>query len=302
MVEMHRRPAGRNVAILADIRGRDMIGGLARRSGAVVATGACSDRIGVGEMDRGPVRGDVTILANVRSSEMSLRFADGRGAVVAASTRRGNAGVIEARTRPRTGGMAILARRACRDVARRLALCPHAVMACLARTQRLRMVEVTNGRKGRCDVAVGAFLRRRQMRGRKSGRARSVVACAAFARRSRELALHMAGLAGDVQMCARERERSAIVIESGGRLRLGVCVRKQKSERNNANETGFQNICEERTGTIPKLRAATSPVTHSQLPTSFDSNRMKCRKNEFSPCGTERPLSSNFLFTCVRLR
>lgn len=114
------------------------------------------------------------------------------------------------------------------------------------------------------------------MRRRKSGGTRSIVTRAAFLWRSGELPLYVTGLARHVEMCASQRERGSIMIEAGRRWRLRVCVRNQANERKNANETGFQSIGGEGAGTISNSRAATSSVTHKQLPNLYSSNRIKC--------------------------
>lgn len=71
------RPGSRSVAILADVVGRDMVGGLACRQRTIVARGAIAADPGVAKAHPGPCLGGVAGCAIIRSGNMPRAFAGG---------------------------------------------------------------------------------------------------------------------------------------------------------------------------------------------------------------------------------
>ena len=73
----HRRPGAGGVAILADVVGRDMVGGLASCRRSIVARGAIAADSGVAEARPGPCLGGVAGCAIIRGGNMPRAFAGG---------------------------------------------------------------------------------------------------------------------------------------------------------------------------------------------------------------------------------
>jgi len=106
-----RREAYRRMAVFAEIRGRDVLGRLARGADTVVAARARVGDAGVIEMDRRPPRRPVAGVALGSRRRMLRRLADALDVVVAARAGATDDGVVvHPRDRqPRRRAMAVLA-------------------------------------------------------------------------------------------------------------------------------------------------------------------------------------------------
>ena len=82
----HRTPGGVAMAVLADIRGRDVASVLAGGRGAVVAARTVGRGAGVVEIGRYPAIGGMTGLTVIAAVDMRRVFTGSGGAVVAAET------------------------------------------------------------------------------------------------------------------------------------------------------------------------------------------------------------------------
>lgn len=82
MVEMDRRPIRRNVAILADIAGADVVCGFACGIRPVVTARAIAGHAGMIEAGARPARGCVAILAGTAGSDVICRLAGRAHAVM----------------------------------------------------------------------------------------------------------------------------------------------------------------------------------------------------------------------------
>jgi len=118
MIDRERRnPAGRTVAVLAEIRCLDVVGMLARRVEAIVAPGTAAADPGVVKHDRDPGGPGMAVVALFAGRGVPWRPAGGGYAVVAAAAAAGYRRVIHVGDRaPCRRGMAVGADLGRRDV------------------------------------------------------------------------------------------------------------------------------------------------------------------------------------------
>ena len=154
VIDIHRLPAGRYMAVAASIGSLWMISGLAGSGCAIMTglTGAGNGKM-IDTLGWNPATGCVAILTAVGGGNMCCRFTRGGGAVVTRETGAGNGGMIDIHCLPVAGHMAVSTSIGSLRMVGRLARSRSAVMTGLAGAGDGIMVHLGNSGPGRWHMA-----------------------------------------------------------------------------------------------------------------------------------------------------